>query len=201
MTERGIFDERKNVMEEGYFHKKEQELISQLRGRAARESERLEMGATLGTTDADILVTLQELGYTRATVSVLHLVPLVQVAWAEGNVSKNEREMILEAARARGVEAGSEAHEHLTGWLNERPSEEFFERTLSVIGALLRMLPSEQSEIGKRDLVSYCTKVAEVSGGLIGFVRRSSRVCKEERELLARIAADLDGSRSATVQL
>ena len=159
------------------------------------------MGATLGTTDADIMVTLQELGYTRATVSVLHLVPLVQVAWAEGNVSKNERELILEAARARGVEAGSEAHEHLTGWLNERPSEEFFERTLSVIGALLQMLPSEQREIGKRDLVSYCTKVAEVSGGLIGFVRRSSRVCKEERELLARIAADLDGSRSATVQL
>lgn len=200
MTERNIFDERKQALEEGYFRKKEQELIEQLRLHAAQESERVEMGATLGTSEADILVTLQELGYTPATVSVLHLVPLVQVAWAEGNVSKSERELILEAAQARGVEAGSEAHEHLNRWLRERPSEEFFERTLNVIAALLETLPPEQRETGKRDLVSYCTKVAEVSGGLIGFVSRSSRVSKEERELLTLIAADLDGSRDSTKQ-
>ena len=199
MTERDIFEERKHALEEGYFRKKEQELIGQLRERAEKENERLEMGTTLGTTDADILVTLQEVGYTQATVSVLHLVPLVQVAWADGNVSKSERELIMEAAQARGVETGSEAYEHLTGWLNERPSEEFFARTLSVIGALLQMSPSEQRETDKRDLVSYCTKVAEVSGGLIGFVSRRSRVSKEERELLERIAAKLDESRSATI--
>lgn len=199
MTERDIFEERKHALEEGYFRKKEQELIGQLRERAEKENERLEMGTTLGTTDADILVTLQEVGYTQATVSVLHLVPLVQVAWAEGNVSKSERELIMEAAQARGVETGSEAYEHLTGWLNERPSEEFFARTLSVIGALLQMSPSEQRETDKRDLVSYCTKVAEVSGGLIGFVSRRSRVSKEERELLERIVAKLDESRSAPI--
>lgn len=200
MTERNIFDERKQALEEGYFRKKEQELIEQLRRRAVQESERVEMGATLGASDADILVTLQELGYTPATVSVLHLVPLVQVAWAEGNVSKSERELILEAAHARGVEAGSEAYEHLNRWLRERPSEEFFERTLNVIAALLETLPPEQRETSKRDLVSYCTKVAEVSGGLIGFVSRSSRVSKEERELLTLIAADLDDSRDSTTQ-
>lgn len=195
------FNELKNVREEDYFHRREQEFIERLRRRMALEAECRELAETLGLNDRELLRTLQEMGYRRATVRLLYLVPLVQVAWAEGSVSRGERELILKAARLRGIEPGSAAYERLTEWLNERPSEEFFERTLRLISAMLQALPPEEREADKRDLVAYCTRVAEVSGGLVGFVGLGGRVCREERELLERIAAELERDGSATLQL
>jgi hypothetical protein len=46
------------------------------------------------------------LGYVPETVMPLHLVPLVQMAWADGGVSDLERALIVEAARARGNRPG-----------------------------------------------------------------------------------------------
>ena len=200
MTDKGAFIDRKRTVEEEYFRQQELELIERLRQRTAQENERQEMAATLGVTDAEILNTLQEMGYTRATLSLLYLVPQVQVAWAEGSVSKSERELILEAARLRGIEAGSAAYEQLIGWLNEQPAEEFFERTLRVISALLQTLPPERREASKRDLVAYCTQVAGISGGLAGFLSFGGKVCKEEREMLQRIAAQLECSHEAAAK-
>ncbi len=197
MTGKGAFADRKQTVEEEYFRKQELELIERMRQRTAQENERQELAATLGVTDAEILSALQEMGYARATVSLLYLVPLVQVAWAEGSVSKSERELILEAARLRGIEAGSAAYEQLIGWLNEQPTEEFFARTLRVISALLQALPPEQREAGKRDLVAYCTQVAGISGGFVSF---GGKVCQEERELLERIAAQLEHNHESAVQ-
>jgi hypothetical protein len=197
MTERNFLDKRKNAMEEEYFRKQEKELVEKMQLDKTQESARLEMASTLGIADSDIVRALQALGYTPATISLLYLVPLIQVAWAEGSVSKHERTLILEAAGARGIEFGSSAYECLSEWLNVRPMEAFFERTLHVIRALLQILPLEQRETVKRDLVSYCTKVAEVSGGFIGFLGSSRRVCTEERELLARIVTELDLSHQA----
>ena len=192
--------ERKNKVEEEYFRKQEKELVEKMQTDKTRESERLEMASALGTADADIVDALQKLGYTPATVPLLYLVPLIQVAWAEGSVSKHERRLILEAADARGIKFGSTAYECLSEWLNVRPTEEFFEGTLRVISALLEALPPEERENSKRDLVSYCAKVAEVSGGFIGFLGSRRRVCTEERELLARIAAELESSHQESAR-
>jgi hypothetical protein len=195
------FNELSDFREENYFHQREQEFIERMRRRMALEAECRELAETLGFNDMELLRTLQKMGYTRATVRLLYLVPLVQVAWAEGRVSRSERELILEAARLREIEPGSAAYERLDEWLTERPSEEFFERTLRLISAMLQALPPAEREAGKRDLVSYCAQVAEVSGGLVGFVGLGSRVCREERELLERIAAKLGQGDTTTLQL
>ena len=58
---------------------------------------------------------LQVLGFTPETVALLPLVPLVQMAWAEGGVSDAERRLILQFARTRGIEEGSGADRQLAG--------------------------------------------------------------------------------------
>ena len=88
---------------EEYFHRKEQELIEKLRKRREAEAQMKELAEASGIPNEDILKTLQDLGYTRDTVSLLHLMPLISVAWADNKVSGPEREMILEAARLHGV--------------------------------------------------------------------------------------------------
>ena len=64
MTERNIFDKRKNALEEKYFRKQEKELVEKMQIDKTQESERLKMTSALGTADEDIVRALQKLGYT-----------------------------------------------------------------------------------------------------------------------------------------
>lgn len=188
MAESDALGNRRRGLEEEYFRKREQELIEKMRQRAAADAARRKMGEQAGVADEEILQDLQALGYTADTVMLLHLVPLVQMAWAEGSVSDRERQLIIEAARARGIEAGSPADRQLAEWLAQRPSEELFDKTLRAVGAILESRSPEERAAGQRDLVSFCTAIASASGGILGF----GAVTDEEKKLLARITQELE---------
>lgn len=193
MTDKDAFKERGRALEEEYFRRKEQEVIAKLREKAAAEAARAELGAHTGVADAQILADLQELGYTAETINLLHLVPLVQMAWAEGHVSMRERDLIIEAARARGIEAGTPADTQLASWLTSRPSEALFTTTLRAIGAMLASRPEAEREASRKDLMSYLTSIASASGGVLGF----GAVNDQERAVLERVTAELAKAHDA----
>jgi hypothetical protein len=111
MSDKNIFAEREHWLEEEYFRKKNQELIEKIHQQKEREAQRQHLADTLGTNDKDVIEALENLGYTEETVQLLHIVPLVQVAWSEGGVADREREMIFKVAQSRGIEPGSIAHQ------------------------------------------------------------------------------------------
>lgn len=197
MSNKDAFAERERALEDDYFRQRERELIEKMRRRAAADAERRQMAEAAGTADQELLQELQQLGYTRETVVLLHLLPLVQVAWAEWGVSTKERNLILQVARLRGVEPGGAAYEQLINWLDHRPSEEFAEKTLRLTSAILQALPPEKRDESKRDLVAYCTRVAEVSGGMLGF---ANKISDDERTMLQHIAAELERNNKAAAQ-
>src|ERR671939_1609269 len=122
MATREFLGDRRRKEEEEYFRKQEEVLIDRLRQGVREEASRRDMAERTGVADQEILRDLEALGYTPETVMLLHLVPLLQVAWAEGGVSDRERDLIVEAARARGIEQGSAADRQLTSWLDTRPA-------------------------------------------------------------------------------
>lgn len=187
MTDRDAFAERGRSLEEEYFHRKEREVIEKMRVRAAAEEQRRRMGEQAGVADEEVLRDLQDLGYTPETVMLLHLVPLIQTAWAEGGVSEKERELILKAARSRGIDAGSPCDQQLTMWLSQRPSDAFFEKTLRAIRTILEAQPADAREASQKDLLSLATAIASASGGIVGF----RAVSDEERQILAHISEEL----------
>lgn len=197
MTDKDAFKERGRALEEEYFHRKERELIAQMRAKAAADAAQQELGARTGVADASILASLHELGYTADTISLLHVVPLVQMTWADGNVSMRERDLIIEAARARGIESGSAADQMLAGWLAKRPSDELFNTTLRAIGAMLESRPENEREASRKDLVSYLSSIASASGGVLGW----GAVSDEERAVLARVTQELEKSHSPAAVL
>jgi hypothetical protein len=190
VTDKDLFAERGRSLEEEYFRKREKELIEKMRERADAEAARRRLGEQAGVADEEILQDLEALGYTAETVTLLHLVPLVQMAWAEGDVSDREQDLIKEAARARGVAAGSPADQQLSNWLTRRPGDDFFEKTLRAIGAILEAQPDETRAASQKDLLSYCTAIASASGGILGF----RTVSDEERQLLSRISQEFEKS-------
>jgi prepilin-type processing-associated H-X9-DG protein len=178
--------------EEEYFHKKERELIEKMRERQVAAAEREQMAAATGIADEELLTDLQELGFTRDTVALLHLAPLVQVAWADGHVQSREREQMIQIARLRGVAEGSAADKQLARWLEQRPSEEFFKRTLRVVHAMLDAMPQVHGEAARRDLVAFCITIASASGGILGL---GDKVSDQERAAITQIARELEDSR------
>lgn len=178
--------DRGRSLEEDYFRKKDRELIEKMRQAAAAEAARLELSAKSGLQDPELLKELQELGFTPDTVVLLPLVPLVQVAWAEGGVSDAERKLILQLARSRGVSEGSAADRQLAGWLAERPDPQVFASASRLIRAMLDSGSSALPESAD-DLVKYCEQIAGASGGIFGI----NRVSAEERAILGALARDL----------
>jgi hypothetical protein len=189
MPNKSAWDDLKKTKEAEYFRKKEQELIERIRRRTALESERREMAGVTGVADEDILTTLQELGYTRETVRLLYLVPLIQVAWASGSVTPNERKIVLDAASVIGIRSGTEVYDQLTDWLDKRPDQEFFDLTLRVIRDIMKTLPPEKRESGSHSLVTFCKNVAEASGGILGF---GNKISDDEQAVIERIASELE---------
>jgi hypothetical protein len=193
VTDKDAFKERGRALEEDYFRRKEQELIAKMREKAAAETARAELGAKTGVADPQLLQDLQELGYTAETISLLHVVPLVQMTWADGHVSMRERDLIIEAARARGIESGSAADQMLAGWLAKRPSDELFTTALRAISAMMASRSETERAASEKDLVSYLSSIASASGGVLGF----GAVSEQERAVLERVTAEIGKTRSA----
>ena len=193
MTERDAFAERGRSLEEEYFHRKEREIIEKMRVGAAADEQRRRLGQETGVANDDVLHDLQDLGYTPETVMLLHLVPLIQIAWAEGGITQKERDLIVKAARSRGITAGSPADQQLDLWLTQRPSDELFEKTLRAIRTILQAQPDDARAASEKDLLSLASAIATASGGIVGF----RAVSDEERQILAHISEELKKSGKA----
>lgn len=152
-------------LEERYFHDREAELRRKAREEAEKRAEEIRDRAGLarevGTDDAAVLDRLRRLGIGADEAPVLHLLPLVSVAWADGIVSLKERKVIMKAADAAGIEAGSPAATFLASLLETRPSAELLEE----IRGLLRQIV-ETHGASPQSLMDLCRAVAEASGGL-----------------------------------
>lgn len=191
MSDPNILSDIKKAKEEEYFRKQEQELIEKMRQHALKEQERQELSEFFFVEDAEVLDALQELGYSRDTIFLLFLVPVIHVGWIDGSVTEKEREAILEIAKQRGMEEGSPAEAKLLDWLNNRPSDEFFEKTLRLIHNILETRPPVVQQIREQSLAHYCSVVANTSGGFLGF----GKVSKAQRELINKIVGELEHNR------
>lgn len=186
MTDHDSMQERGRALEEEYFRRKNRELVEKMQVEARNEQARRDMGARIGLDDPEMLQELQRLGFTADTVTLLPLVPVVQVAWADGDVADAERAAIFQLARARGITEGSAAFHQLSAWLADRPAPEVFSSATRLIREILDA-PAGDATISADQLVSYCESIAAASGGLFGL----RRISPEERALLDGLADSL----------
>lgn len=123
---------------------------------------------------------------------LIPLIPLVKVAWAEGRITKRERELIFQTAERRGIAAGSPSHERLASWLELHPTDDFYQASLERISDGWRGLPEEEKNLLRLDLLSDCVNVAEASGGTTRYQAGGRRICDEEFAVVKRIAHKLN---------
>jgi hypothetical protein len=192
MSEHDSLADRGRALEDDYFRKKDRELIEKMRKAAAAEQLRSDLGRSTGLQDPALLQELSELGFTPETVGLLPLVPVIQMAWAEGGVTDAERELIMGLARKRAIAEGSPADRQLTQWLAHRPADAVLASAGRLIRAMLDSSSAEPGHLTADDLVKHCEDIARASGGILGI----GRISGEEKALLSSIAADLKTRRT-----
>lgn len=182
-------EEERQRRVEGMFLAKEIAERERLRQAASKEESRTqtreELRSRTGLPEPQI-EELEALGFTGDTVSLLPLVPVLRVAWAEGRVTDAERTALINLARARHIEDGSAADQQLKDWLTHRPTDELFASAGHLIAAILSGANVEN--LSADDLVKYCEVIASASGGMFGI----HRISAEERALIASIASEFN---------
>lgn len=186
---RTVADEAKK-REDAWIRQQEKDRLEKARQEEQRRAWRARLAQVAGVSDEKFLDDLEEHGFAPETVSLLFTSPLFLVSWSDGEVSPQEREAILDAARRRGLEPEGPAWARLEGWLAARPGPSFFEYAFTLLKRMLDANPEAKPQVA-RGIVEEAVRVAEASGGFFGIGRLISG---EERTVLDRIAAELGAS-------
>ena len=139
--------------------------------------------------DAQLVSELHHLGIDRANARVIVLLPLVHVAWADGEVQAAERTAILGFAKRDNLDASS--LKVLEGWLTNAPTEDYHQRGRDVIRELAMRNGGLDTDVTPEKvdaIVAFCSTVASSAGGLFGVL---FTVSAAEKRLLTEIAEAL----------
>jgi hypothetical protein len=190
--DKGIFSDREKAMEANYFRQQDAKLLEKLRQKAPLDEIAAALRDKLQVDNPDLLQRVRDIGITPATAPAFFAAPLVQVAWAEGKVSKREHETVLRLAVGRGVEEGSPSHDQLVAWLKTRPDDALFDLAVEVIHYSYAVLPPKEREQRIEGVVEACREVAAASGTeLAHLLGLGSGISKVEASMLDTIKSKL----------
>lgn len=171
---------RRKALEEEFFRKENERLAAQLRLKRMSEESKAAMREISGIRDEGVLDKLVELGIGGETLAAMTLVPLVEVAWADGKMEAKERAAILQGAEAQGIAPGTPAFALLEDWLENRPPPRLLGAWKEYVGALCDEMLPEQRKQFKTEVLGRARAVAEAAGGFLGF---GDKVSAEEEQV------------------
>jgi hypothetical protein len=190
--DKGILSDREKAMEANYFRQQDARLLESLRNANKLDATAQALRDGLNVDNPELLERVRAQGIDADTASAFLLLPLVEVAWAEGSVSKKEQDTVIRIANERGVEAGSPAEARLMEWLHERPSDALFDVAAEVLNYGLAVFPPAEREERVQRIVDACHEVAAASGSEIARqLGLGDGVSKREARILDKISTSL----------
>lgn len=173
--------DRKKALEDSFFAKENAKLLTRLREERKKKEAREGLEEMSGIDDPELLDKLASLGLEPDTWTALSLVPLVEVAWADGRMDAKEREAVLAAAEAGGIISGSPSWLLLEDWLSRRPDGRLLEAWGEYTVAICAELRPPAREALKSEILGRARRVAEATGGILGL---GNRIGPEEETML-----------------
>lgn len=171
--------DRARALGNAFFGACEARRLQSVRQTDAREA----LARALGVTPEALPPALIEAGLTVETAPAFELLPLVEVAWADGSVEREERWRVLSHGIGLGLVLGEPAHARIERWLRERPAPELFEAWHALAGA---RPPAPPGAPDPARLRRAAEAVALAAGGIFGLRAISSA----EAAVLRRLGVD-----------
>src|SRR5690606_4752012 len=143
-VEHNELDHRRKALEDAFFTKRDQELLSKLREQQARQKSKEMLASLTGAKDEAILDRLVEAGIRPETYAAMAFIPMSAVAWADGVLDIKERNAVLETAIASGVPANSPGYLLLQSWLDQEPAGNLLATWKAYMAVLCQGLAQEE---------------------------------------------------------
>ena len=166
MESKGL-EERRQSLEEEFFRKQNERLRDALKAKQDGESATKALHAA-GVRDGVLANQLVELGVAPQSVAALELVPLVLVAWADGEMEEKERKAILRAAHDAGVPEGGPGSQLLHHWLSMPPPATLEGTWTQYVRELCAQMAPEAKEMFRSELLGRTLQIAKSAGGFLG---------------------------------
>lgn len=180
-------EDRGRALEEEFFRRQNEKLLAKLRAEHQKKVGRAQLTAATGISNAQVLDALVAQKIDATSLAAFALVPLVEVAWADGSLDPKEKAAITKSADDAGVKPGTHAHELLDNWLAARPGPELARAWMNYTNALCAKLDAGARAQLKLEVIGRARRVAEASGGILGLTKKVS-------DAEAQVLAKLDGA-------
>src|SRR5262245_33653044 len=180
---RQVLGDRVKSLEDEFFRREDQRLMERLRELKAKEVSRDGLSKASGITNPGILDKLLALGIRPEIVGALAIIPLVEVAWADGAIGGGEKRAILDRAQKAGIESGSPGHDLLASWLERRPEPKLLTSWIHMVQGICESLGRDEVEALRAGLVERAGTVARASGGLLGVGSVSTAEAEKIKQL------------------
>lgn len=144
---------------------------------AAALRARVALAHASGIRDEELLEGLRRMDVTPATLPALDLAPTILVGWADGSMTRLERDRLRALAVIRGVTETHPAWGLLQHWMLQRPSPHDQRVLLAAVVARLERLPARMRLKRREAILRDCEAVARAAGRMLG----GPKVSREER--------------------
>lgn len=172
------------ALEDSFFAMENARLLEKLKKKESEAAKRQAFKDIANIENEALIEALIELDIKPHAMAALSIVPLVAVAWADGEIQAKERKAILKAAAEGGIDAGSENFVLLENWLNHRPDRGLLETWKEYAHAIEERLDSVVGNELRERLMTRTTAIAKAAGGFLGLgaISRAEQAILDELE-------------------
>ncbi len=187
---RPLLAETRSSLEEAFFRERDAELIAEMRQREQAQTRKRAMSEVSGITDDGVLDQLTAHDIHVETLAAFAIVPLVEIAWADGVIQPGEYKILLHAIEEAGIPKDGVSFRLMEEWLTTRPKPDLMRLWQNYTRALIAELPPEVGERIKTTVLAHAHAVAEAAGGFLGFSRSST----QEKKILKTLEEAFESS-------
>jgi hypothetical protein len=181
------------TLENAFFFRMDQELIAELQRNMNLEEKLQVFQNATGIRDRQQLMGLIDAGFEVSTLTAFTRLPLVFVAWADGNLDSKEKDTILTTLVSKGIAPNTAAMLTNHEWFCKQPDDELWELWQQFTYATVNRQPAKLRNELMDEIVSLCHLVANASGDMFGV----SNISAEESRVIDRVAQTLCAYKTA----
>jgi hypothetical protein len=170
-------------LEDLFFFKADREIIKAYRQIQKLKETKAVLSKASGITDEIVLEKLVELNVRPEEAASISVVPLVVVAWVDGNIDAEEKKSILLSVTKLGWTKNSFDYGLLERWLEHKPSASLLDAWIHYVEGLCRQMTGPEIQHFKNEIISHAKIVAKASGGVFGL----GKISDSESKVLNRL--------------
>src|SRR5262245_22347903 len=161
-----IFQLRELFLEQEYFGKKEFALLEKLKAVFQKKVDKESIRKATGVTNEQLLDRLVAMQLNGEVMSAFQLYPLVEIAWADGDLSESEARSVLAAGEKLGLRPGTRAYRMLEDRLHNGPDPEARKIWFLYAEELQKVLSPNELETFRKDLLERARGIVAGTGHL-----------------------------------